>query len=270
MAVESTTLGTYAAETQAAARNFAKPISGLMKILSLLIKNDAKVNFDRSVTPDGRPWAPLRFPRARGGGAGSKPLRDRGLLMASMQGRGPNAVERISGATLEQGTNLEYANLHQYGGVIVPTGGRKFLAIPRTPEAARTPARKFPRPLRAIIGKRGGVLVEETGRKVAGVARRTLKFTNRKLSQAIARVKRGRARTGDAAAIEFLRAKQKSLRTRIGDAKSKAKASARVQYILTRRVVVPAREFLGFGQRLIGKVERAIGSFFGFGGRDAN
>lgn len=269
MAVESTTLGTYAAEARGMARAVARPLMSLMKRLSILIRDDAKLNFDQSATPDGQPWLPLKFPRARGGGAGSKPLRDRGILMASMQGRGPSAVTKISGATLEQGTNVEYASLHQHGGVIVPTGGRKFLAIPRTPEAARTPARKFPRPLRAIIGKRGGVLVEqktEAARTKGRIGRLT-----KQLSRAIARVKRkGGSRKNEK--IEYLRAEITHLKAK-RPAKRKGKSRpGTVQYILTRRVVVPARQFLGFGQRLITKIDRAVVDFFGVdqGGGNAN
>jgi phage gpG-like protein len=256
------TLELHAAETHSLAKRLARPLTPLFKIFSVLISNDAKINFDTSSTPDGTAWTKLKFPRARGGDV---PLRDRGLLMASMVGRGSGAVVRITGVQLEQGTNLEYARIQNEGGTVVPVKG-KYLAIPLTPEAARAGgARHFPRPLRVIIGKRGGVLVEQSAPAVAKVARRTLKSTQRKLKQAVARVKKGKGRGSDKAVIDFLRSKVKSLRTRVSARVKASRSAGKVQYALTKRVVIPARQFIGFGKRLVDKIERAALDWFGVG-----
>lgn len=259
MAVESHTLDTHAAEAEAHARSAAKPVSGLMKLLSISIREDAKKNFDAGASPDGVPWAPLKFTRARGG---DKPLRDRGILMASMQGRGPGSVSIISGATLEQGTNLDYAGIHQSGGVIVPTKG-EYLAIPRTPEAARAGSpRQFPRPLFAIFGKQGGVLIERASEAVR--QRGELRRLKGRLARALKRVRRKDGSRGDRDAnIEFMRARIKQLSaSRPKKPKGKSKPGT-VHFILTKRVAIPARPFLGFGKRLIDACERVVKGYFG-------
>jgi len=117
---------------------------------------DVRMNFVNQHDPDGNPWQPLKMRRPRGG---NQVLRDRGILMAST-GAADNAasVERITDTTLEVGTNLEYAGIHQRGGTITAKRG-KYLAIPATAEAQATPARQFPGKLRFIPTRRGGVLV---------------------------------------------------------------------------------------------------------------
>lgn len=130
----------------------------LMKVLAVTVSADAKTNFDRGVGPDDTPWAPLAFPRASGG---SRPLRDKGLLMASMIG-GANHVERLSPGMLIVGTNRIGAKLMQDGGTIPPTKG-KALAIPLTREAARADGPlSFPRALFMIWrkGATSGILAE--------------------------------------------------------------------------------------------------------------
>ena len=162
------------------------------KRVRLLLIAAAKTNFDQGQGPDGAFWAPLRWPRPRGG---NKPLRDRGLLMASLTGMGQGHVEKLTDTSLEIGSNLEYASLHQYGGTVVPRPPRRYLAIPLTVEAQRVgSARAFPG-LTARIGKRGGVLKDRSGK---------------------------------------------------------------VQFILTKRVVVPARPFLGVGLELASKMEDVL------------
>lgn len=270
MAVESHTLDSHAKETWALARNLAKPISGLMKLLSISVREDAKKNFDAGTSPDGVPWAPLKFTRARGG---DKPLRDRGILMASMQGRGTGSVSIISGATLEQGTNLDYAGIHQSGGVIVPTKG-KYLAIPRTPEAARAGSpRKFPRPLVAIFGKRGGVLVEkptDAARKRIASARAKRTDTSRRirnLEKAITRLRSSAIRDGVKQRVTLKhQSRIRVLQTKLAAAKkavAKHGKPGTLQFILTKSVTIPARPFLGFGKRLIDACDRVTFGYFG-------
>ena len=109
-----------------------------------------KQRFASGVSPDGAPWAPLAHPRPRGG---TTPLRDTGLLMASVTGQGQGHVEQATPQQLVWGTNLDRAALHQWGGVVRPKG--RALAIPLTVEAVRAGrARQFPRPL--FVHQAGG------------------------------------------------------------------------------------------------------------------
>ena len=123
--------------------------ASLMAKLRVTAVAQVRKRFDQSRAPDGTPWKPIKF-RARGG---NKPLRDTGLLMASI-------TARTTGNTLIVGTNRVGAALHQFGGTITPKRA-KFLAIPKTREAARHEPRRFPRPLAPVIGGRGGVLVDK-------------------------------------------------------------------------------------------------------------
>ncbi len=133
--------------------------STLFKKLALVLVSETRKNFTSATAPDGSPWKPLAGYRARGG---HRILRDRGLLMASLTGKGANHVERTTQDSLEWGTNLDYAATHQYGGTIYPKRGRA-LAIPMTREAynAGSP-RNFPRFLAMVwpSGKSSGMLVE--------------------------------------------------------------------------------------------------------------
>lgn len=120
-----------------------------------------KENFDGGHDPDGVPWKPLAHPRVNSKGS-DKPLRDKGLLMASVSARGAKGhIERIGRQELQFGTNLIYARLHQEGGVIRPKNG-KYLAIPLTREAQRAVSpRRFAGSLFTIKSKKGNLLLAE-------------------------------------------------------------------------------------------------------------
>jgi phage gpG-like protein len=112
----------------------ARSIEGLewdtmFKTLALVLERETKKNFDDGDTghaPDGEPWLPLKNPRdrprdrrARGGeGNKQRPLRDTGILMASLTGSGEGHVERIEDRRLIWGTNVDYAAVHQDGAEI--------------------------------------------------------------------------------------------------------------------------------------------------------
>ena len=120
----------------------------------------AKDHFRNQAGPDGKPWAPLAHPRPRGG---DKPLRDRGLLMAS-----------LSASRTEFGLKLAAShagvNIHNFGGTI-KAKGNGFLAIPVSKEAARVGSPRkngFPRPLFVIRGKSGTPLLVESKSKGRG------------------------------------------------------------------------------------------------------
>jgi phage gpG-like protein len=88
-----------------------------MKQTAVLLTADTKENFAGGHDPDGVPWLPLKRPRANSRGA-DKPLRDKGLLMASVTAGGLGHVEQISANQLIWGTNLDYAAVHQFGAKI--------------------------------------------------------------------------------------------------------------------------------------------------------
>lgn len=91
-----------------------------MKVILLLAKSSIKENFAGSHAPDGTPWLPLKRPRQgkRHRNSTPLPLRDTGLLMASVTSAGPHHVERTDERSMQVGTNLEYAAIHNFGGTI--------------------------------------------------------------------------------------------------------------------------------------------------------
>src|SRR5436190_4691176 len=116
---------------EAKARAVATPI---IQILSV---SGAQAGINAGVDIDGKPFAPVKFPRPEGGTA--HPLRDKGLLAASISA---SVTER----ELTLSANAPGARILNYGGTITPK--KKFLTIPLTVEAKRAGgARQFPRPL---------------------------------------------------------------------------------------------------------------------------
>jgi phage gpG-like protein len=109
---------------QLASLDFGPPL----RRSAIILVSYARQSFDGAHDPDGRPWAPLQRPRRRGR-SGEKPLRDTGLLMASLTAGSGAAghVERLSPHELVWGTNIEYAGFHQDGTRHVPA--RPFLGI---------------------------------------------------------------------------------------------------------------------------------------------
>jgi len=128
----------------------AGPSAAARRSCEQLAVAGARRHFATSRGPDGTPWPPLA--RTRPGG-GSAPLRDTGLLMASLSAA-------WAGDTLALSATGPGAALHQYGGTVHARG--RFLTIPVTREAkAAGGASRFPRPLRFVrTGARTGLLVE--------------------------------------------------------------------------------------------------------------
>src|SRR3990167_2095822 len=133
--------------------------------------SDVKKNFNESHSPEGVPWVPLAHGRPGGKGR-DKPLRDTGILMASITGKGDE-----NGVTI--GTRHEARNIHQFGGVITPKKS-KFLAIPLTVEAkrARSPRNWGDTKWRFIPPRTGGWVMLAarplSARQQAGIAIRRL------------------------------------------------------------------------------------------------
>ena len=100
--------------------------------VSLLLTAQTRRSFAEGRTPEGTPWAPLKRPSKRSGGPSAKPLRDRGLLMASTGQGGANHVEQQTDTLFVFGTNVAYSSFHQHGTAHIPA--RPFLGI--TPATA--------------------------------------------------------------------------------------------------------------------------------------
>lgn len=90
-------------------------------ILALMIGQKDDV-FKGEHDPEGTPWTPLSpktIARRRNHQGGVKILQDTGQLKNSLtQAGAPYKIESARGYDVELGTNVPYARIHQYGGVI--------------------------------------------------------------------------------------------------------------------------------------------------------
>ncbi len=111
--------------TDKAAAMRAPDLRKLFDVVHQILVSGAKMNFVRSSAPDGTPWAPLKKERRRNKGK-SLPLRDTGLLMASLQG-GPKHIDVRRQTGLQFGTSVDYAAFHQFGTKFIPA--RPFLGL---------------------------------------------------------------------------------------------------------------------------------------------
>lgn len=78
--------------------------------------------------PGWRPLSRATLLRRRGGGAKAKILQDTGRLrqsVVSAEQRSPGSIYNLQQTSLEIGSNLVYAAIHQFGGVIKQAGGRQ-------------------------------------------------------------------------------------------------------------------------------------------------
>lgn len=154
------------AKLDAAIRDASRDVNWLpaLKVIRLDVIAETRMNFDRGQTPDGAAWAALKYPRWNSKG-GDRPLRNFDILMASVTAPGATGnVDLTTDRFTEWGSNLDYAGIHQLGGVITPKTA-KMLAIPATAEAyyAGSP-RNFGEgrlDFRWGKGGRGGVAVEK-------------------------------------------------------------------------------------------------------------
>jgi phage gpG-like protein len=103
--------------------SFEKPL----RAVGLLLGAAARECFDQGRDPGGSPWAALKNPSARRGGGTAKPLRDTGLLMASLTAGASGNVQELSDARLVYGTNVDYSAFHQDGTATIPA--RPFLGV---------------------------------------------------------------------------------------------------------------------------------------------
>lgn len=202
-----------------------------LKKCRTLIVADVKENFQGSHGPDGTPWPALAHPRPNSKGA-DKPLLNTGLLRASVTAAGGQGhYESIGANRLIFGTNLDYASTHQEGATITPKNA-KNLAIPLTKEAARAGsprnwAEGAVAPAKGKQGKvKGGELTER-----------------RSMLQLIPRPGR------PSLLVEMLAAKGNKGERWIA------------HYLLLKSVTIPARPFLGMGEKLIEPCAQVLAEF---------
>lgn len=141
----------------------------MLQSIAVAAVADTKTRFATATSPQGVPWVPLAHPRIISHGA-DKPLRDTGLLMASIQAR-------VTRNELILSSNLEYAGVHQWGATIKPKRG-KMLAIPLTKEAKRHGSprhpRPFPRPLFVLASAGHSPVLAERIQKGKGKKRQAV------------------------------------------------------------------------------------------------
>lgn len=135
----------------------AGAVAGILPAAAVRAKAGVTDHFRTGIGPDGVSWRALAFPRPSGG---TQPLRDQGLLEASV-------TARVEGDTIVLRASHPGARTHQYGAVIRPVRA-KSLAIPVSREAARVASpRTFGRSLAFVPGRKGGNavgrLVEDRG-----------------------------------------------------------------------------------------------------------
>lgn len=129
--------------------------------IALMSASGAKKGLRDGIDIHGRPFLPLRHERASG--KGGMPLRDKGLLAASISATMPQETVILS-------ANSPGARLQNYGGIVRPKKAKaKALAIPVSKEAGRVGSPgggRFPRPLFFRATKSAssvGVLCESVG-----------------------------------------------------------------------------------------------------------
>lgn len=167
------------------------------QVIAGVLKSGAKKRFVTQKAPDDTSWEPSKRALQEGGTT----LRKKSHLMNSITARADATAAYV-------GTNIAYARIHQFGGVVVPKKG-KALAIPMTREAEKNgKPSNFPRPLRLVWekGMDHGWLVEDKAGK-------------------------GKAGRG---------------------------AKAIMQYLLVRKVTIPARPFLGVSKEDVETIRRQL------------
>lgn len=123
-------------------RGIARMIRGLEQPRPLLVawgrklQEQTAARFRTQTSPAGIPWkrtGELALSTRPGGGGGGRTLSDSDQLLGSIINPDP----RVDADSVRIGSNLPYANIHQYGGTISPRAA-KNLAIPLTREARRS------------------------------------------------------------------------------------------------------------------------------------
>lgn len=111
------TFEVQAAQVQVALQKYARPalVTEALAALGRVLVNRIRLGFRSSLDPYGMPWL---APVLRQG----QPLVDTGRLRSSIS-------SRVEGQEVVVGTNLIYAPIHQFGGLILAKN-KPYLAIP--------------------------------------------------------------------------------------------------------------------------------------------
>jgi phage gpG-like protein len=114
-----------------------------LKKVAFFLAAKTKENFDRTESPDGLKWKPLKRLRTHGRNkslATQQPLRDLGILMGSVTADASKqgAIRDITKASLVFGSNIDYGIHHQYGAPRANIPQRQWLGI--TDKMAETAA----------------------------------------------------------------------------------------------------------------------------------
>jgi phage gpG-like protein len=121
----------------------------ILKLIGQRLLIDVDLRFNKAKAPDGSAWKPL----AEGYRPGGQILQLNRILKKSI-------IPKVAGETLEIGTNIEYAKLHQFGStgsVSIPAhtriisqafgkpikGGKKAVAVKAHTKKQNVPARPF-------------------------------------------------------------------------------------------------------------------------------
>ncbi len=102
---------------------FSGDMSPAMRSMARVLKAGAQLRFRSAKAPDGQPWTKSRRAAEEGGQTLSLTRRLRNSITTS-----------ATSTTAAVGTNVVYAAIHQFGGVIRAKKG-PFLSIPVTPAA---------------------------------------------------------------------------------------------------------------------------------------
>jgi len=192
--------------------------------LAQMAVSDSKKNITEGHGPNGETWPALAHGRV--GQTGALPLRDNGLLLASINGLG-----KEDGLTV--GSHMIYAPVQHYGGTIVPKRS-KFLSIPLTIEAKRSGGPRF------WTGTKWQFRPTHNGWLMLAPAPMTR-----------AQQRRANNRTFENAARTL--EGQRPLRTL-----AVQRPPAVPQFLLVPSVTIPARPFIGFSPQLLNRVNQRV------------
>ncbi len=152
MAVVSVPLADLPAWLEARAKALAAAdLTKPLKVIRLLLISSTKSNFAGSHDPDGGAWAPLKWRKGQ-------PLRDTGMLMASLTAGGVGSIDELTSKGLTYGSSLVYAAVQNYGATIsLPERRRDRPWVfkgrdGRTVFTRRLAARTFTVPARRFLG----------------------------------------------------------------------------------------------------------------------
>lgn len=97
----------------------SKDLSPLMDAIGMAMETSTDERFDNEASPDGRPWKKSLRAREQGG----KTLTDSARLRGSI-------THAANADSVEIGSNLIYAGIHQFGGRIAAKSGHLKFALP--------------------------------------------------------------------------------------------------------------------------------------------